>query len=252
MLSRCELAAYLADFLKIADFNDYAPNGLQVEGRDNISVIVTGVTASQELLDEAIRLKADAILVHHGYFWKNEAYPIVGIKKQRIAKLIKNDINLYAYHLPLDAHPEIGNNAMLAKMFDIKVTDSFIVEGSHSIGNIGKFKKPILVKDLTALIAQKLSREPLHIGVEHKSISKIAWCSGGAQNYIELAIDKGVDAYLTGEASEQTTHLARESGIEFFAAGHHATERYGICALGEHLAKKYDLTHHFIDIPNPV
>lgn len=252
MISRVDLAEYLHSYLNVTEFSDYAPNGLQIEGCNNISTIVTGVSASKALIDRAVALKADAILVHHGYFWKNEEYPIVGIKKQRIAQLLNNDINLFAYHLPLDAHPEIGNNKKLAEIFDIEITGNFITQGSQTIGNVGRFKKAIDAKVFAKQLEEKLERTPLHIEAASKTISSIAWCSGGAQSSIELAIEKGVDAYLTGEVSEQTTHLARESCLHFFAAGHHATERYGIKALGEHLAEKYKLSHHFVDIPNPV
>ncbi|WP_145482190.1 type 2 GTP cyclohydrolase I [Yersinia rohdei] len=242
-----ELETLLNNQLNIAAFQDYAPNGLQVEGREDVRRIVTGVTASQALLDAAVEQQADAILVHHGYFWKNEPSVVRGMKRNRLKTLLTNDINLYGYHLPLDAHPELGNNAQLAKLLDI-----------HVLGEIepllpyGEFEKPINAVILRERLEKVLGRAVLHCG-DHAptSLRRIAWCSGGGQGYIQQAAEFGVDAFITGEVSEQTIHIAREMGVNFYAAGHHATERYGIKALGEWLAAHHQLEVTFIDIPNP-
>ena len=233
-------------------FKDYAPNGLQVEGRTTIKKIVSGVTACEDLLDRAIEAQADAILVHHGYFWRGENPCIVGMKKRRLRKLLLNDISLIGYHLPLDAHPTMGNNAELARLLDIKVTGGLDPNSSHPIGNVGTLKASMSLPDLEQHIQHVLRQKPLIIEGHQRPVKTLAWCTGGAQDYIEQAIDQGVDAYISGEISERTVHIARESGIHYIAAGHHATERYGIQALGSWLATNHDIEHQFIDIPNPV
>ncbi|MEC4725388.1 Nif3-like dinuclear metal center hexameric protein [Shewanella sp. D64] len=250
-MTRTELSQYLADFLQIAKYKDYAPNGLQVEGRIEISTIVTGVTACQALIDRAIVLKADAILVHHGFFWKGEPQVITGMKQRRIKSLLNNDINLFGYHLPLDGHPLLGNNAELARKLEI--TDAEAVE-SVAQGLIwqGRLDKPMTGKAFSAKLNHVLHRSALHIGNEEEVIQTLAWCTGGAQDYIDIAAELGVDAFISGEVSERTYHSAIELGIHYFAAGHHATERYGIQALGAHLAREFNLKHHFVDIDNPV
>ncbi|MDA0910403.1 MAG: Nif3-like dinuclear metal center hexameric protein [Proteobacteria bacterium] len=245
-----ELKAYLNQLLNVDMITDYCPNGLQVEGMKNIHTIVTGVSASLELIEAAILKKADAILVHHGYFWKGENQTITGIKYQRIKALIKHDINLFAYHLPLDVHPTLGNNAQLAQLLDLNVNAEFDTGTTPSYGIICNHQTTLA--DLTKLITAKLKRTPLIVGNMKQEIQKIAICTGGAQDFIEHAYHAGADIYISGEISERTTLIARELGITYIAAGHHATERYGIQALGEHLAQRFDLTHHFIDIDNPV
>ncbi len=246
---RNELENYLNQLLDITRFQDYCPNGLQVEGRDRIQKIVTGVTASFELLEAAIACKADAVLVHHGYFWRGEDACITGIKCRRIAMLIKNEINLFAYHLPLDIHPQLGNNTQLAKQLGFAETGRF---GEQDIAFRGELTEAMPLRALEAKISRTLAREPLVIGNPDQSIKKIAWCTGAAQSYFDAAIAQDVDAFVTGEISEQTVHAARESGVAFIAAGHHATERYGVQALGEHLIQKFEIQHQFIDIDNPV
>ncbi|MCC8465956.1 type 2 GTP cyclohydrolase I [Photorhabdus bodei] len=234
--------------LKIDEFQDYAPNGLQVEGRAHIQRVVTGVTACQALLDEAVRHQADAIIVHHGYFWKNESAVIRGMKRNRLKTLLCNDINLYGYHLPLDAHPSLGNNAQLARLINAKVVGLIEPFVPH-----GEFEQPITPVELAARIEQALGRQALHIGDNAPAeIRTLAWCTGCGQSFIQQAAEFGVDAFITGEVSEQTVHIAREMGLHFYAAGHHATERYGVKALGEWLASHYGLDVTFIDIPNPV
>jgi dinuclear metal center YbgI/SA1388 family protein len=244
-----ELSDYNASLLQTNLFKDYCPNGVQVEGRAEVRRIATGVTASQQVLDAAIAWGADAILVHHGYFWRNEDATIIGIKKKRIAQLLRNDVSLLAYHLPLDAHAELGNNAQLGKLLGLVAHGRF---GEQNIVWLGALERPQPLAQFAQLIAHDVQRTPQVIGDINKNIRKVAWCSGGAQNYFEAAIAQGVDAYITGEISEQNFHLANESGVAFIAAGHHATERLGIQALGEHLAKQFGLEHRFFDQDNPI
>ncbi|MCF2857935.1 Nif3-like dinuclear metal center hexameric protein [Pseudoalteromonas sp. SMS1] len=251
-MQRTKLVNQLTELLKPFQINDYCPNGLQVEGTSEIKKVITGVTASQALIDAAIEKQADAILVHHGYFWKGEDQTITGMKQRRIKSLLANDINLLAYHLPLDVHPELGNNAQLGKLLDLIVERPLEPWNKNSVAVKGKLKTPMSVAQFTALIEQKLGRSPLVNQAGDHEIKTIAWCTGGGQSFIDLAASQGIDAYLTGEASEQTIHSSSEQGIHFFAAGHHATERYGVKALGEYLADKYDLDVEFIDIHNPV
>lgn len=251
MATLTELTDALDELLRPQNFQDYCPNGLQVEGKSHVRKLVTGVTACQALLDEAVANNADAVLVHHGYFWRGEDAVIVGMKRRRIATLLQHNISLLAYHLPLDAHPELGNNVQLAEVLGIKVSAG-LQTGEPSIGNIGELGEAPSGADFARHLAARLRRDPLHIAGECKKIKSIAWCTGAAQDYIQQAIDLGVDAYLTGEASEQTVHIAREAGIHFYAAGHHATERFGVQAAGKYLAQTFGLEHQFIDIDNPV
>ncbi|MDX9875178.1 MAG: Nif3-like dinuclear metal center hexameric protein [Spongiibacteraceae bacterium] len=244
------LVAEAQQLLQPERFNDYCPNGLQVEGRPEVQLLVTGVTASQALLEAALDAGADAILVHHGYFWKNEPAAIVGMKRRRLGLLLQNEISLLAYHLPLDAHPELGNNAQLARVLGIRMTGG-LQPTEPSVGNVGELLRPSSAGEFAAHVGAQLGRPPLLVEGGDHPIRTIAWCSGGAQGYIEQAAARGVDAYLTGEVSEQTVHAARELGIHFIAAGHHATERYGARAVGEWLAGRLGIEHRFIDIDNP-
>lgn len=246
-MNHYELENIVNQQLNSSAFSDYAPNGLQVEGRAEVKTLITGVTASQALVDEAVARNADAILVHHGYFWKSEPAVIKGMKRNRLRALLANDINLYGWHLPLDAHPQLGNNAQLAKLLDIEVKGEV-----QPLVFWGELATPLSGEALAQRIEQRLGRTPLHCG-DHApaQIRRVAWCSGGGQGFIDSAAAFGVDAYITGEVSEQTIHSAREQGIHFFAAGHHATERGGIKALGEWLAEQHGLDVTFIDIPNP-
>ena len=240
---------YLNTLLQPERFSDYCPNGLQVEGKQEINKIVTGVTASMALLQAASKANADAILVHHGYFWRSESLPITGIKKHRIQFLLQHEINLFAYHLPLDMHPELGNNVMLAKQLGLVVTNW---AGEENMLALAELNQVQTLQTFAAFIEAKLNRKPQVIGDLNMSIKRIALCTGAAQGFIGQAVDAGADIYISGEISEQTVHEAIESGIAYLSAGHHATERYGIQALGEHLAQKFDLSHAFIDIDNPV
>ncbi len=247
MANRNEILAKINEWLQPEGYQDYAPNGLQVEGSENVSVVVSGVTASQALIDEAAKQNADMILVHHGYFWKGEDQTIRGMKKNRIKQLLDNDINLVAYHLPLDDHPEYGNNRQLANVLNI--------QNPTPIGGLvwqGELSEPMTPETFGLHIARALHRQPLHVGDGPEKIKTVAWCTGAAQGFINAALNAGVDAYISGEISEPTTHTARECGIHYFAAGHHATERYGVQALGEALAREFEVKHQFIDCDNPV
>ena len=248
-MKREELVNYLDGLMMPGKFRDYCPNGLQVEGCSEVTRLVAGVTASQALLDVAVERGADAILVHHGYFWKGEDGRVTGIRRRRMATLLANDINLLAYHLPLDAHPELGNNAQLALRLGWLPDGRF---GEQDIGWLGTVAEPCALSALAERVASVLERQPLVVGDEARPIRRIAWCSGGAQGYFEQAIALGVDAYLSGEISEQTVHLARERGVAYLAAGHHATERYGVQALAENLARQFGITCDFVDLENPV
>ena len=251
MLSRVELIQYLNQLLEPEKFKDYAPNGLQVQGADQIQVLVSGVTATQALIEEAIALQADAILVHHGYFWRGEEATITGMKYRRVKLLMEHNINLLAYHLPLDAHPTLGNNAQLAKQLGIEVEGGLDPAELRPIGNVGSLPGEMSLEQFAQQVEGALQRKPTVVSGGDHPIKRVAWCTGGAQGYIEKAVALGADAYISGEISEQTTHVARECGIHFIAAGHHATERYGAQAVGLHLADQFQLKHTFVDIPNP-
>jgi len=251
-MQRDELTGYLDELLEAGRFKDYCPNGLQVEGRAELRRIVAGVTASQALVDAAIARDADAILVHHGWFWRGEDGRVTGIRKARLQALLGHDINLIAYHLPLDSHPEFGNNAQLAKRLGWIAEGRF---GEQDMGWLGRSAAPTTLAALSRQIAVALQREPQVIGGgddPDRPLTRIAWCTGGAQGYFEQAIALGVDVYLSGEISEPTVHLARESGVAYIAAGHHATERYGVQALAAHVAERFGLQCEFVDIDNPV
>ncbi|MEI7531788.1 MAG: Nif3-like dinuclear metal center hexameric protein [Betaproteobacteria bacterium] len=251
--TRLELTAYLNDLLKISHFKDYCPNGLQVQGKKQINHVITGVSATLALIEAAIEHRADAIVVHHGWFWKNDNPQIVGQLHQRLKLLLAHDINLYAYHLPLDCHPELGNNAQLAKVLGIKVLGQSVDQPMIWHGEVKKIKgKQLHLGGFASHVEEKLKRKPIVIGELDRPIKTVAWCTGAAQGYFAQAVDLGADLYISGEISEQTTHLARESGTAYISAGHHATERYGIFALGEKLATHFGIRNRFIDIPNPV
>ena len=244
------LVAEADRYLNAAAIADYCPNGLQVEGRGQVARIVSGVTASQALLDAAVEAQADLVLVHHGYFWKNEDARVVGMKQRRLKTLLSHDISLLAYHLPLDVHPEVGNNVQLGRLLGLSVEGPLEPGNPRSVGLVGALPVPLAPAEFRLRVAEALGREPLMIE-GRGAIRRVAWCTGGAQGYIEQAVAAGVDAYLTGEISEPTVHVARENGLSFFAAGHHATERYGVCALGDYLAGRFAIEHLFIDCDNP-
>jgi len=246
-----DLLGYLDGLLTPGQFKDYAPNGLQVEGKRTVSHLVAGVTASQALIDAAIERKADALLVHHGYFWRNESSPLVGIKKNRIKALLTHDINLIAYHLPLDCHGQLGNNAQLGQLMGWQSDAHMQSSGITGLGLCATLAQPCSGLQMQQQLSQVLGREALHIDAPSTVIKRIGWCTGGAQGMIEQAVELGLDAYVSGEISESTVHIARENGIHYFAAGHHATERYGAKALAAHLQQALDITCEFVDIDSP-
>lgn len=252
MASLTQVSELLQSTLKAQLFNDYCPNGLQVEGKAQIKRLVTGVTACQALIDRAIEFQADAILVHHGFFWKSENPCVVGIKQKRIKALLTHDISLFAYHLPLDAHHELGNNVQLAKKLGLGITEALYPDNPKQVGNIAILDEPMLASDFANLCERVLGQRPIHIAGSNPLIKKIGFCTGAAQGFIEQAVLMGCDAYLSGEISEPTVHTARETGVHYFGAGHHATERYGVQAVGEFLAAKLGIEHIFVDIENPV
>lgn len=249
MLKQKQLCDYLNQLLASQQFTDYAPNGLQVAGKSTIVRLATAVTASANVIDKAIAIKADALLVHHGYFWRGENPCLVGYKQQRIKALLQHDMNLFAYHLPLDAHAKLGNNVQLGQqlgLLNIEAVDA------QSLLWRAQLAEPLSLDAFGQQLGRQLQREPLLIAGHTQSISSIAWCTGAAQDMIEQAAELGVDAYLSGEVSERTYHSAKELRIHYIAAGHHATERYGVQALGQHLQQQFSLFHQFIDETNPV
>ena len=244
-----KLCEFCDEYLKVDEFNDYCPNGLQVEANSQVERIVCGVTASQALIEAAIDQGADTLLVHHGYFWKGESHPITGYKGRRISSLIKNNINLLAFHLPLDAHPEVGNNVQLGKIMGWNASASF---GEQNLVLEGSLAQAQTLAEVSRQLEAKLATTTLSISAGDHPIERIAWCTGAAQGFIEAAAECGVDAFVSGEISEPTFHLARELGIHYIAAGHHASERYGVQALAKVIADRFGIRQQFIDIPNPV
>ena len=248
MASRTEIETFLDTLLEPGRFRDYGPNGLQVEGRAEVRKIVSGVTASLALIEAAINAKADAILVHHGLFWRGQDGRLTGWLKQRVERLMSHDVSLFAYHLPLDAHPRLGNNATLGTRLGLAADGHF---GEQDLGFIGAAFAPVTLEHLSASIGAALGRTPLVLPGDGRVLRRIAWCTGGAQGYFEAAIAARADVYLTGEVSEPQAHLARETGVAFIACGHHATERYGAPAVAAEVAARFGLVHEFIEIPNP-
>lgn len=245
-----ELENYIQQLLQSWRFRDYCPNGLQFEGRREVRRLITGVSANMDLLQAAVDLKADAILVHHGWFWKNEDACITGIKRRRIGLLAQHDISLLAWHLPLDAHPELGNNAQLARQLGLTLERT---TGEQDLLCIGAADQVRTLAQWRELLLERLGQAPLVIGTdEQRPVRRVAWCTGAAQSWFAQAISLGVDAFITGEISEPMVHLARESGVTYLACGHHATERYGVQALGRHLADTFGIEHQYVEIASPV
>jgi len=255
-VSITDLQQWLNATLRPEQFRDYCPNGLQVEGKSTIRHVITGVTASQALLQAAIARGADAVLVHHGWFWKNEDPCIRGPKRRRLALALAHDLNLLAYHLPLDAHPAFGNNAQLGAQLGLtreRLADGAPATcGPDNLVWLGQCAPDMTLGALAAHVGQRLNRPPLAVGDPKQPVRRIAWCTGGAQGFMQAAVDAGADVYLTGEASEQNFHLAQETGTAFIAAGHHATERYGVQALGQAAARALGIEVAFIDLDNPI
>jgi dinuclear metal center YbgI/SA1388 family protein len=248
MAARGEVERFLDQLLAPERFKDYGPNGLQVEGRGQIGKVVSGVTASLALIDAAIEAKADMIFVHHGLFWRGHDGRLTGWLKARVERLIGAGINLFAYHLPLDAHPELGNNARLGAELGLQADARFGDQDLGFVGPAGRFED---LAGLSAGVTARLGRAPLAVPGDGRPLGRVAWCTGGAQGFFEAAIGAGADAYLTGEISEPQAHLARETGVAFLACGHHATERFGAPAVAAHLAAALGLEHQFIEIDNP-
>jgi len=246
-----ELVRYCDRELRVEAFRDYCPNGLQVEGRATLRRLACAVTANQSVLDAALAWEADALLVHHGYFWRGEAQEVVGMKRRRLATLLCADMSLLAYHLPLDAHPRLGNNAELGRLLGVEDVAPLDPADDSAVGNIGSWSPPRTLETVLATLGELSGREPLLIGDRARPVSRVAWCTGGAQGYIDRAAAAGAELFISGEISEQTVHSAREQGIAYIAAGHHATERYGVQALARDLAGRFDLEWHFIDCDNP-
>jgi dinuclear metal center YbgI/SA1388 family protein len=248
--TRQTLLSLLDQTLEPSRFKDYGPNGLQVEGRSEIGHLVTGVTASEALIQQALEVGADALLVHHGLFWRGQSGVVTGWMRRRLGLLLSADISLFAYHLPLDAHPLLGNNAELARQFGWKLQSQFGDQMLGCLGTVGEecgLTLDVFQRRMTSV----LRRSVITVGDPHQTIRRVAWCTGGAQAYFEAAIEAGADVFVTGELSEPQTHYARESGVAFVACGHHATERYGVQALGRSVAATLGIQHTFIDIDNP-
>ena len=238
--------------LKSPEFKDYAPNGLQIEGKTEVHKILAAVTASQDAIDAAIRENADLLLVHHGYFWKGEAYPITGMRGKRIKSLIQHDISLLAYHLPLDSHPSLGNNAAIADLLELERIETLDPSERHPIGNIGYLNQPMPVEEFKTFVSEKLKFDAIHLPADKTMIEKVGFCTGGAQDFIVKAAEQGCDAYISGEVSERTFYEAKELGVHYFACGHHATERYGVQRLGQAISEQFDIEYVYFELNNPI
>lgn len=247
-----EIVTWCDTTLQAQQFKDYCPNGLQIEGKSEVQHLVSCTTASLYAIEAALDLKADALIVHHGYFWKGEPSQLIGLKGKRIKQLMQADVSLIAYHLPLDAHTELGNNKALADLLGIKLTGALDLSERFPIGNIGELAHAISPEEFALLLETKLGQKPLHIASGKTKVQKIGFCTGGAQDFLYKAAALNCDAYLSGEVSERTYHEALEYGVDYYAAGHHATERYGIQRLAEAVATHFSLQHHYIELNNPV
>lgn len=238
--------------LKTDEFKDYAPNGLQIEGKSEVKRILCAVTASQEAIDAAIAQQADLLLVHHGYFWKGEPYPITGMRGKRIKSLIQHDISLLAYHLPLDSHPTLGNNAAIAEILQLENIENLNPTERHPIGNIGYLPHPMSPEDFKQYLTKKLGFDTIHLNAQKKSIQKIGFCTGAAQDFITQAAEMDCDAYISGEVSERTFYEATELDIHYYACGHHATERYGVQRLAKAISEQFEIEYSYYELNNPI
>ena len=248
-----EIIQWCDHTLKSPEFKDYAPNGLQIEGKTEVNKILCAVTASQDAIEAAIAQKADLLLVHHGYFWKGEAYPITGMRGKRIKALIQNDISLVGYHLPLDSHPTLGNNAAIADILDLENIEPLDPSERHPIGNIGYLKNAMSPEDFKTLVTNKLGFNAIHLPANDQPlIQKVGFCTGGAQDYISKAADMGCDAYISGEVSERTFYEAKELNVHYFACGHHATERYGVQRLAQAISEQFNIEYSYFELNNPI
>ncbi len=238
--------------LKANEFKDYAPNGLQIEGKPEVNKIVCAVTASEDAIDAAIAQQADALLVHHGYFWKGEPYPITGMRGNRIKKLIQNNISLIAYHLPLDAHPTLGNNIAIADLIGLKDLEALDPSEKHPIGNIAYLDNPLSPEQFKAKLQSIFDFNVIHLPSDKTVIKKVGFCTGGAQDFIAKAAQANCDAYISGEVSERTFYEAKELGVHYFACGHHATERYGVQRLAQAITKQFSIKTEYFELNNPI
>lgn len=238
--------------LKSHEFKDYAPNGLQIEGKNEVKKILAAVTASQNAIDAAIEQGADLLLVHHGYFWKGEAYPITGMRGKRIKALIQNDISLVGYHLPLDSHPTLGNNAAIADLLELDNIEALDPSERNPIGNIGYLKQAMTPEQFKVFVSEKLGFDAIHLAANKTSIQKVGFCTGGAQDFIHKAADQNCDAYISGEVSERTFYEAQELDIHYYACGHHATERYGVQRLGQAISEHFNIEYSYFELNNPI
>lgn len=247
-----EILQWCNDTLKTQEFKDYAPNGLQIEGNSEVKKILCAVTASQEAIDAAIAQQADLLLVHHGYFWKGEAYPITGMRGKRIKALIKNDISLMAYHLPLDSHPILGNNAAIAEILELENIEALDASERHPIGNIGYLKQAISPEAFKEILTERLGFNTIHLKADKEFIQKVGFCTGAAQDFMSKAAEQDCDAYISGEVSERTYYEAKELDVHYYACGHHATERYGVQRLGQAISEQFNLEYSYFELNNPI
>lgn len=247
-----EILQWCNDTLKTPEFKDYAPNGLQIEGKAEVKKILCAVTASQEAIDAAIAQQADLLLVHHGYFWKGEPYPITGMRGKRIKALIQNDISLVAYHLPLDSHPTLGNNAAIADILELEIFEALDASERHPIGNIGYLKQALSPEAFKAMLTERLGFQTIHLPADKQTIQKVGFCTGAAQDFISKAAEQNCDAYISGEVSERTYYEAKELNVHYYACGHHATERYGVQRLGQAISEQFNLEYSYFELNNPI
>ena len=238
--------------LKSSEFKDYAPNGLQIEGKTEVRKILAAVTASQDAIDAAIRENADLLLVHHGYFWKGEAYPITGMRGKRIKSLIQQDISLVGYHLPLDSHPTLGNNAAISDLLELQNIEALDPTERHPIGNIGYLKSAMSPEAFKAFVSERLGFDAIHLPCDKSTIQKVGFCTGGAQDYISKAALQNCDAYISGEVSERTFYEAAELGVHYYACGHHATEKYGVQRLAKAISEQFNIEYSYFELNNPI
>ena len=247
-----EIIQWCDHTLKSHEFKDYAPNGLQIEGEAEVNKILCAVTASQDAIEAAIEQGANLLLVHHGYFWKGERYPITGMRGKRIKRLIQHDISLLAYHLPLDSHPTLGNNASIADLLELENIEALDPSERHPIGNIGYLKQPMSATDFKHYVSTRLKFDVTHLAAEKASIQKIGYCTGGAQDFIVKAAEQNCDAYISGEVSERTFYEAKELNVHYYACGHHATERFGVQRLGKAISEQFNIEYSYFELNNPI
>ena len=252
MATLADIIQWCDSTLKSHEFKDYAPNGLQIEGKTEVNKIVCAVTASQTAIDAAIAQGADLLLVHHGYFWKGEAYPITGMRGKRIKSLIQQDISLVGYHLPLDSHPTLGNNAAIADLLELQNIEALDPTERHPIGNIGYLKSAMSPEAFKAFVSERLGFDAIHLPCDKSTIQKVGFCTGAAQDFISKAAEQGCDAFISGEVSERTYYEAKELDVHYYACGHHATERYGVQRLAKAISEQFNIEYSYFELNNPI